>query len=615
MRHTGLTWLLWAHVPALFVFALIRGFSPAMGALECSVLLIPGAAAMIPRLGRNVRSASTSLGLVIAASILVHLSGGVIEAHFEFFVVLAFLVLYQSWTPFLVALGYVVLEHGVIGGLYPSAVFNTPSAIAHPWMWAGIHGGFVLAASVGNLVAWRLTEHEALHDGLTGLPNRTFLLDALDKTFQARRRITTAVLFIDLDNFKDANDAFGHDVGDRLLQTISERLLGVIRTGDLLARLGGDEFAVVLANLQSREEGHAAAARLREKFAEPFSTDGMNLFVSASIGLAYGEDDTSSSTALLRNADLAMYEAKRRGGGRICEYEPSLHKVALHRTELDAELRVALERNEFVVHYQPIFNLRSGHLVGTEALVRWAHPSRGLLPPGEFIPAAEKSGLIVPLGLWVLQTACRQAAIWQALHLDGAPMTVSVNLSPRQLATSGLLAGVVHALADSGLQPSSLWLEITEGSVIKDFDATLSTLKDLKTVGIGLALDDFGTGYSSLRYLQRLPVDSIKIDRGFIEGLEREDHDSRIIIAIIDLAHALGMSVTAEGAEAETQLAALRVMGCDFAQGYVTGRPQSSDGVGAVIAEYLGAAHPALVPPTLVSTGPLAVPPRLVAGR
>ncbi len=260
-RHKGLTLFLWAHIPVLFVFAVLRGFSPADAGVECAVLLVPGAAALVPQWSRNVRSASTSLGLVIAASIFVHFAGGIIEAHFQFFVVLAFLVLYQSWTPFLVALAYVVLEHGIIGVIDPQAVYNTPAAEAHPWAWAALHGGFVLAASFGNLLAWRLTENEAVQDRLTGLPNRSAFLDALDKTM-GRRRMATAVLFIDLDNFKDANDAFGHDVGDHLLQATSTRLLTAIRTGDLLARLGGDEFAVVLAGLHDRAEGMSAAERL-----------------------------------------------------------------------------------------------------------------------------------------------------------------------------------------------------------------------------------------------------------------------------------------------------------------------------------------------------------------
>ncbi len=580
-RHRGLTLLLWAHVPVLFGFAVLRGFSPAAAALECSVLLLPGMAALVPRWSRNVRSASTSLGLVIAASIFVHFAGGIIEAHFQFFVVLAFLVLYQSWTPFLVALAYVVLEHGIVGVLDPQAVYNTPASQAHPWAWAALHGGFVLAASFGNLLAWRLTENEAVQDRLTGLPNRSAFLDALDTTM-GRRRMATAVLFIDLDNFKDANDAFGHDVGDLLLQATSTRLFNAIRTGDVLARLGGDEFAVVLAGLQDRAEGLAAAERLLGHLSESFRIDGLDLSVSASVGLAYGEE-APSSTALLRNADLAMYEAKRRGGRRVCEYQPALHALALRRTELEAELRGALKRDEFVVHYQPIFDLSSGRLVGTEALVRWAHPSRGLVPPGDFIPAAERSGVIVPLGLWVLRTACHQTASWQALHPGKVPLTVSVNLSARQLASSGLYSNVVDVLSSSGLAPSSLCLEITEGSVIRDFEAALATLNELKTLGVALALDDFGTGYSSLSHLQRLPVDSVKIDRGFVDGLDADNHNARIVVAIIDLAHALGISATAEGAETDVQLATLRDMRCDLVQGFVLGRPVPADELGLTV--------------------------------
>ena len=248
-RHRWLTCLLIVHIPALFVFGVVRGLSPAATAAQCALLVVPTLVALSPWFGRNVRSAGTSIGLVVAASVLVHLSGGSIEAHFQFFVILAFLTLYQAWLPFLLALLYVVAEHGLVGAIDPSAVYNSQAQIAHPWRWAAVHGGFVLAASVANVLSWRLTEQEALHDGLTGLPNRVFLLDALEKVLVGRGRLNTAVVFVDLDNFKDANDAFGHGVGDELLVALSQRLQRQLRPGDLLARLGGDEFAIVLTEL------------------------------------------------------------------------------------------------------------------------------------------------------------------------------------------------------------------------------------------------------------------------------------------------------------------------------------------------------------------------------
>jgi diguanylate cyclase (GGDEF)-like protein len=575
-RHRGLTLLLWAHLPALYIFGVVRGYSPASVAWQLSIVLVPALVSLWPRLGRNVRSSSTSVGLVVGASVLVHLSGGSIEAHFQFFVILAFLTLYQAWLPFLMALVYVVGEHGIVGTIDPSAVYNNPADIAHPWKWAAIHGGFVLAASFANVLSWRLTEQEALHDGLTGLPNRAFLLEALEKMPAPRPGRTTAVLFIDLDNFKDANDAFGHDVGDALLVALAHRLDRHLRGGDLLARLGGDEFAIVLNDVVGAEDAKLISERLLAAFEQPVQVGDVTLGVCASMGIALA-DETTSGADLLRNADLAMYEAKRDGGGRVAAYKTILHSAAIRRTELEAELRNALVDDQFVLHYQPIVDLTHHRVVGTEALIRWQHPTQGLLAPGEFITAAEQSGLIVPLGAWVIRTACQQTAEWQRSDPDAAPMTVAVNLSPRQLLDRTLVATVAEALHDSGLDPSSLCLEITEGSVIKDFDATMPTLNALRTLGVSLALDDFGTGYSSLSYLKQLPVTSVKIDRSFVGDLEGNAHNSQIVLAIIELAHALGMSVTAEGAETHQQLAALTAMHSDMAQGYLLGRPMAPD--------------------------------------
>jgi len=578
-RHRGLTWLLWLHVPALFGFALFRGYDAGYALGQVSLVAIPAVVALITRLGRNARSAATSIGLVVAASVLVHLSGGSIEAHFQFFVILAFLTLYQAWLPFLLALLYVVGEHGIVGAIDPRAVYNNPADIAQPWKWAAIHGGFVLAASFANVLSWRLTEQEALHDGLTGLPNRASLLEALEKMPPSRPHRTSAVLFVDLDNFKDANDAFGHDVGDALLIALAHRLHRQLRSGDLLARLGGDEFAIVLNDISGPDEAKAIAERLLNAFEEPVCVGNVTLGACASMGIALADESTSGAD-LLRNADLAMYEAKRDGGARVATYRPTLHTAAVRRTELEAELRIALAEGQFVLHYQPIVDLATHRVVGTEALIRWQHPTAGLLAPGEFITAAEQSGLIVPLGAWVIRTACAQTAAWQQSDPDGAPITVAVNLSPRQLLDRTLIATVAEALHDTGLDPSSLCLEITEGSVIKDFDATMPTLNALRTLGVSLALDDFGTGYSSLSYLKQLPVTSVKIDRSFVGDLETSASNGQIVLAIIELAHALGMSVTAEGAETVQQLAALKAMRSDMAQGYLLGRPMAPTALG-----------------------------------
>jgi diguanylate cyclase (GGDEF)-like protein len=591
-RHRGLTILLWIHVPALFLFALVRGYGAA-SALLVSIILIPaGIIACASRLSRNVRSASTSLGLVLGASLFVHLAGGATEAHFMFFVVLALLTLYQTWLPLLVALAYVVVEHGVIGALDPRGVYNNPSAIHHPWLYALLHGSFILAASFANIMSWRLTEYEAWHDSLTGLVNRTYFLDSLGRMLE-RRRGLTAIVFIDLDNFKDANDGFGHEVGDQLLRTISVRLQGALRSGDVLARLGGDEFAVALTGLESRFEARAAASRILATVIQPVRINGVTLTPSGSVGLAFPEVGDSAAI-LLRNADLAMYAAKRRGGARVAEYEPAMHALTLQRTELEAELRVALDEGQFVVFYQPIFELATHELVGTEALVRWQHPTRGLLAPGAFIAAAEQSGLVVPLGAWVLETACQQTAEWHALRPDQAPIFISVNLAPRQLLDRTLVTSVAQTLLEAGLDASSLCLEITEGSVIADFDAAMPVLNALRRLGVSLALDDFGTGYSSLSYLKQLPVSSVKIDQSFISDLDSENGDCEIVKAIISLAHTMGLSVTAEGVEARSQLDILNTMGCERGQGYLLGRPMAA----AALTPQLGAQAPERLPAT-----------------
>jgi len=575
-RHRGLTLFLWLQLPALLIYGLVRGFG-ANSFFECSVLVVPGAVSLFPTLSRNVRSASTALGLVIGASIFVDFSGGLIEAHFQFFVVLAFLTLYQRWQPFLLALIFVVLEHGIVGALDPTAVYDEKAAIHDPWTFAAIHGAFVLLASFGNILTWRLSEQQALEDRLTALANRTYLLDWLRDELRGSGRMSTAVVFIDLDDFKDTNDGFGHETGDLLLQAICRRLRGAVREGDVLARIGGDEFAVALSDLSCRQDGITAANRLLDVFRHPFRVLDMNISVSASIGVAFGADQECSAAELVRDADLAMYEAKRAGGERVREYEPVFHAIALHRTELASELRAAITEGQFALHYQPIYDIDTRRLIGTEALLRWNHPTRGTVPPVEFIPAAEQSGLIVPLGAWVLRSACVQTAQWRAMYNGDPPLKVSVNLSPRQLAETSIVATVVNALSESGLEPAALCLEITESAFIRDFDTTLSTLNALKTIGVGLALDDFGTGYSSLSYLQRLPVDNVKIDRSFVLGLDTDGPDTRIVRAIIEMAKALGIVVTAEGVETEEQLERLITLHSDLGQGYLLGRPQPPD--------------------------------------
>lgn len=582
-RHLGLTALLWTQVPLLFFFALYEDDS-ALRALEaCAPIALAAAAGLVSSLPRRARSASVAVGFVVACSVLVGLSGGAIEAHFSYFVVIAFLTLYQEWMPFLIAIVFVLMEHGIVGVIDTNAVYDhaaMPGMHQDPWKWAFIHAGFVLAASVANLLAWRLNEREALSDNLTGLPNRALFVDSIERAAGRTGTRQIAVLFIDLDNFKDANDGFGHESGDHLLRAIAARLQGAARDGDIIARLGGDEFGVVIDDVHDDAEALRAAERYLSVFSEPFALSGLSLQASASLGVALwptnsiapAAERSSVAAAMMRNADLAMYDAKRGGGAQVSIYRSDMHDSVVQRAQFESDLRGALARDEFVIHYQPLVSVASGEIVGNEALVRWQHPTQGLIPPGEFIAAAERSGLILSLGRWVLRTACTQTVAWHAEHPDRRPLTVSVNVSPRQLADRYFIETVAAALADSCLDAQHLCLEITEGAVIKDLDGTLPKLRALKAIGVSLALDDFGTGYSSLSYLRQLPIDSLKIDRSFITDLASgEDH--RIVLAIIDLAHALGMSVTAEGVETDDQLTVLRTLSSNLAQGYLLGRP------------------------------------------
>ncbi len=570
---------MWLQVPALFFFALYRQYSVLEGLVVAAPIAVAGAVAVIPRAHRRIRSAAVATGLVVTCSILVFLSGGATEAHFSYFVVIAFLTLYQQWLPFVIAIFFVLFEHGIVGILSPASVYGHPAMPGmdqHPWKWAFIHAGFVLAAGFGNLLAWRLTEQEALYDSLTGLPNRALFSESMELSCRGRDGQSTAVLFIDLDNFKDANDGFGHDSGDQLLRAIAARLRAAARSGDVVARLGGDEFGVILHNVVDDGDGLGAAKRYLAAFEEPFDLDGLSLVSAASIGLAYARHESVDSHSLMRDADLAMYEAKRAGGGQIAVYEAQMHDIVVNRANRQLELRHALSSDQFVVHYQPLIDIPTGAIVGTEALVRWHHPDRGLIPPIEFIGIAEQSGLIVALGEWVLRTACKQTAAWHALYPDQRPITVSVNLSPQQLSDRNIIDTVVKALADSELESQYLCLEVTEGAVIKDLDAALPTLHAMKAIGVSLALDDFGTGYSSLSYLRQMPVDSVKIDRSFITDLS-DERNRRIVQAITHLAHALGLSVTAEGVETEEQLAVLRSLASNLAQGYLLGRPMPAE--------------------------------------
>ncbi len=419
----------------------------------------------------------------------------------------------------------------------------------------------------------RLT-HQAFHDPLTELANRALFLDRVAHALARRVRCPTplAVLFIDIDDFKKVNDSLGHPAGDQLLIVAADRLSVCVRGSDTVARLGGDEFAVLVEDAASPSEVLAIAERVGAALRAPFQIDGTELFVSASIGVAPAADGDSADE-LLRNADVAMYYAKTRSKSATAVFEPWMQAAARERLEMEADMRRALERHEFVLHYQPIVLLESGEIIGVEALVRWQHAERGMVPPGDFIPLAEETGLIVPLGSWVLEQACRQAREWQLEQQPGAvPLKISVNLSSRQLQEPDVVATVRAALADSGLPATTLVLEITESVLMQHTTLTLARLRELKELGLSLAIDDFGTGYSSLGYLQRFPIDILKIDKAFVDDVGG-DADAALARAVIALGDTLGMQTVAEGIEMLTQVDGLRKLGCKLGQGFHFARP------------------------------------------
>jgi diguanylate cyclase (GGDEF)-like protein/PAS domain S-box-containing protein len=428
--------------------------------------------------------------------------------------------------------------------------------------------------------------HQATHDPLTGLPNRLLLIDRLEGALARARRHNrrVAVLFLDIDHFKVVNDSLGHGLGDRLLIAIAERLTVALRPGDTVARFGGDEFVVLCEDLVSQQDAIAVAERVDDAVSGPFVIDETEVFVGVSIGIALPDNVDADPETLIRDADAAMYRAKDRGRARWELFDNAMRASAVDRLDIENALRRALERRELRVFYQPLIDLDTGVIDGVEALLRWEHPERGLLLPGDFITVAEETGLIVPIGSWVLDQACRQAQRWQAAADDARPLRVSVNISGRQLGHPRLVDDVAAIMADTGIDPSDVELEITESVLMDDVDMSEETLEQLHRLGVKLAVDDFGTGYSSLSYLRRFPVDVLKVDRSFVDGLGEDPNDSAIVTAIVTLAHTLGLSAVAEGVESALQLAELRMLGCDRAQGYYIARPATGHEVGEMLA-------------------------------
>ena len=408
--------------------------------------------------------------------------------------------------------------------------------------------------------------HEAYHDALTGLASRAGFREKLADAIERNPPGRVAILFLDLDGFKEINDSLGHDAGDHLLLHVAERLRRLLPAPQVVARQGGDEFAVIVEADNARDDAEMTAMEIIAAMAEPIDVDDRELYVSASIGIASAAD-AGDIEQLMRDADLAMYRAKDAGGNGYAAYETTMHDAVVRRLELATDLRLALERDELVLHYQPKVDLRTGDIIGFEALVRWQHPARGMVPPLEFIGVAEATGLIVPLGRWVLTEACRQSVAW------GRPLKMAVNLSVRQFESGDVAEMVAEVLAETGMPPGRLVLEMTESVLLTDTDDNLARIVSLKALGVQLAMDDFGTGYSSLAYLRRFPMDVLKIDRSFVDRLGGESEDEALVRTIVRLAERFGMRTVAEGIENETQLSILREMGCDFAQGFLLSRP------------------------------------------
>ncbi len=428
--------------------------------------------------------------------------------------------------------------------------------------------------------------HTALHDPLTDLPNRLLFMDRLRHVIEHARRhkgYMYAVLFLDLDRFKVVNDSLGHNIGDQLLIESARRLTACLRSEDTVARFGGDEFVILLEDIQDASDAIQIAERIQNDLALPYDLGNHKVVIFVSTGIVLGEAGYEQPDDVLRDADIAMYRAKGQGLGRYKIFDSAMLDRVMSRMELENNLQKALEHQEFIVHYQPILDVRTNRIAGFEALVRWQHPIKGLIPPAEFIPTAEETGLIVPIGYWVLDEACRQIGIWQAQFPADPPLTINVNLSTRQYTQPDLIPRITDVLQKNKLDAGSLKLELTESLVIEDSESTSLTLSKLRGLGIQVQIDDFGTGYSSLSYLHTLPIDTLKVDRSFISRLGTNTNSSEIVRTILTLAHNLGMKVIAEGVETDEQLSRLKAMDCEYIQGFLFAKPVDNQEAGALL--------------------------------
>jgi diguanylate cyclase (GGDEF)-like protein/PAS domain S-box-containing protein len=448
-----------------------------------------------------------------------------------------------------------------------------------------------MAGTLSNITdrkaAEQLLVHQAVHDALTGLPNRTAFLDRLERSLSRALRnkdYVFGLLYLDIDRFKLINDSLGHMSGDQLLIAMAQRLTTCLRPGDMVAHVGGDEFAILLDHIRGAMDATHVADRIQKEMAVPFRLGNQEVFATTSIGIALGGDEYERPDELLRDADTAMYRAKGQGSGRYQLFDPEMHARSLERLKLETDMRRALEREEFVVHYQPIVSLKTGGITGLEALVRWQHPERGLLAPAAFISVAEETGLIVPMSAWILREACGQAREWQLRFKRADPISLSMNLTPTTFGQANVVDVVRQVLSETGLPGSSLIVEITESMIMQDLQEVVAVLLDLKRLDLELHIDDFGTGYSSLSYLYSLPTDALKIDRSFVGLMGTRADDDVIVRAIVELAHNLGRYVIAEGIETAEQLERLRAMGCEYGQGYYFSRPLAAPAAEALLA-------------------------------
>ena len=432
----------------------------------------------------------------------------------------------------------------------------------------------------------RQRQHDALHDGLTGLPNRAFFVERVRLAVERAKRDPDecfGVLFLDLDNFKAVNDSFGHVAGDELLLEVSRRLTHCLRSVDMLARLGGDEFALLLENIREPSDAARVAERLQASLEPPVRLGEDEAYTSVSIGIAVRAEYEEHPQHMLRSADLALYRAKEQGRARFQVFDPRMHAEAVRRLRVETDLRRAVARQQFRLHYQPVVSLDNGRIVAVEALLRWEHPERGLVGPNEFISVAEETGLIAEIGRWVLEQACRQCQTWQREQGDDAPQSIWVNLSVRQFGQGDLARDVSQILSSLDFEPKRLVLEVTEGVVIENVDVAMRTLAELRALGVRVFMDDFGTGYSSLGYLDRLALDGIKIDRAFVSQMAAGDRPLQLVRTIISLVKNLGFTPIAEGVETDEQLRLLRDMGCAYAQGFLFSKAIPAEAVAKLL--------------------------------